>query len=62
MDAERALFAAGFDWLRSNLRVTVPFHRGEILHPRIVKQVVATLGEASQGGGTAGGDRGEPPE
>ncbi len=55
-DAERALFDAGFDHLRSkgshriygsaDLRVVVPFHGSAILHPKIVKQVIETIEEA----------------
>ena len=49
---------AGFELLRSKgshriygigrLRVTVPFHSGETLHPKIVKQVLEAIGEAAQ--------------
>jgi len=56
--AERALLAAGFTHLRSKgshriygaggLRVTVPFHSGEILHPKIVKQILEAIEEAAQ--------------
>jgi len=52
-EAERALLSAGFDHLRSkgshriygkhDLRVTVPFHGGAVLHPKIIKQVVETI-------------------
>jgi predicted RNA binding protein YcfA (HicA-like mRNA interferase family) len=55
--AESALVAAGFELLRSkgshriyghgNLRVTVPFHGGSILHPKIVKQVLECIQAAS---------------
>ncbi len=55
-DAERALLHAGFEHLRSKgshriygrgrLRVTVPFHTGAILHPKIVKQVLDIIEEA----------------
>jgi predicted RNA binding protein YcfA (HicA-like mRNA interferase family) len=55
-EAERALFRAGFDHLRSKgshriygkeeLRVTVPFHAGVILHPKIVKQVLEMIDAA----------------
>ena len=55
-DAERALLAAGFELLRSkgshriyareHLRVTVPFHGGSILHPKITKQVLDVIEEA----------------
>ena len=57
-DAERSLLAAGFELLRSKgshriygigrLRVTVPFHSGETLHPKIVKQVLEAIEEAAQ--------------
>lgn len=57
-EAERALFHAGFDHLRSKgshriygkgeLRVTVPFHGGETLHPKIVKQVLEMIDAASE--------------
>ena len=63
-EAESALLAAGFEHLRSkgshriygrdSLRVTVPFHRGDILHPKIVKQVVECIQAA-----TARADPGE---
>lgn len=49
-EAEEALLAAGFEYIRSkgshriykrdSLRVVVPFHGHEILHPKIVKQVL----------------------
>ena len=52
-EAERALFVAGFDLLRSkgshriygkqSLRVTVLFHGNAILHPKIVKQILDTI-------------------
>ena len=58
VDAERALLASGFDLLRSkgshriygkaSLRVTVPFHSGEVLHPKIVKQVLETIEDSAQ--------------
>jgi predicted RNA binding protein YcfA (HicA-like mRNA interferase family) len=56
-DAESALLAAGFEHLRSkgshriygygSLRVTVPFHGGAILHPKIVKQVLDRIQSAT---------------
>ena len=56
IEAERALLAAGFELLRSkgshriygkgNLRVTVTFHSGSVLHPKIIKQVLDTIAEA----------------
>lgn len=58
IEAERALLTAGFELLRSKgshriygkgaLRVTVPFHAGASLHPKIVKQVLETIDEAAQ--------------
>ena len=48
--AETELFLAAFELLRSKgshriygsgLRVTAPFHSGAILHPKIIKQVLA---------------------
>jgi len=55
-DAERGLFAAGFEHLRSKgshriygygpLRVTVPFHSGAVLHPKIIKQALESIEEA----------------
>jgi predicted RNA binding protein YcfA (HicA-like mRNA interferase family) len=55
-EAERLLLQAGFDHLRTKgshriygkggLRVTVPFHAGKILHPKIVKQVLETIEES----------------
>ena len=57
-EAERALLTAGFELLRSKgshriygkgaLRVTVPFHAGTSLHPKIIKQVLAMIDEAAQ--------------
>jgi len=61
-EAERALLAAGFELLRSKgshriyangvLRVTVPFHSGAVLHPKIIKQVLATIEEAGKSAAT----------
>ncbi|MBI5957074.1 MAG: type II toxin-antitoxin system HicA family toxin [Chloroflexi bacterium] len=58
-EAETALSRAGFVLLRSKgshriygkgeLRVTVPFHSGVMLHPKVVKQVLEMVEEA---GGT----------
>ena len=58
IEAERALLAAGFELLRSKgshriygkgaLRVTVPFHRGAALHPKIIKQVLETIEEGGR--------------
>ena len=57
-EAEKALLLAGFQLLRSKgshriygkdqFRVTVPFHGGVILHPKIVKQVLETIDEAAK--------------
>lgn len=57
MDAERALASSGFRLLRSKgshriygkggHRVTVPFQVGGTLHPKIVKQVLETIEDAS---------------
>lgn len=50
-EAEARLLAAGFAlarskgshriYLRGNTRVVLPFHAGEDLHPKIIKQVIA---------------------
>lgn len=58
VEAERALLAAGFELLRSKgshriygkgqLRVTVPFHSGASLHPKIIKQVLETIEDAGR--------------
>ena len=54
-EAERRLLAAGFVLMRSKgshriyfrggQRVVVPFHRGKILHPKIVREVLSASGE-----------------
>jgi len=56
-DAEAALLRAGFIWLRSKgshriyakggRRVVIPFHGGTTLHPKVVKQVLEAIEEAS---------------
>jgi len=56
-DAEAMLLKAGFVWLRSKgshriygkggRRVVVPFHSNATLHPKIVKQVLDAIEEAS---------------
>jgi predicted RNA binding protein YcfA (HicA-like mRNA interferase family) len=56
-DAEAMLLKAGFVWLRSKgshriyakggRRVVVPFHANATLHPKIVKQVLDAIEEAS---------------
>lgn len=58
IEAERALLSAGFQLLRYKgshriygkgaLRVTVPFHSGAALHPKIIKQVLETIEEGGQ--------------
>jgi len=54
-EAERRLFAADYVLMRSKgshriyfrggHRVVVPFHRGKILHPKIVREVLSATGE-----------------
>lgn len=56
-EAEALLTKAGFVWLRSKgshriyakdaRRVVVPFHGNEILHPKIVKQVLEAIDDLS---------------
>jgi predicted RNA binding protein YcfA (HicA-like mRNA interferase family) len=56
-EAEGRLLKAGFSWLRSKgshriyqkggRRVVVPFHGGATLHPKIVKQVLEAIEDAS---------------
>jgi len=51
------LFEAGFVWMRSRgshrinakggRRFVVPFHSGATLHPKIIKQVLEAIEEAS---------------
>jgi predicted RNA binding protein YcfA (HicA-like mRNA interferase family) len=58
-DAEALLLKSAFVWLRSkgshriyakgDRRVVVPFHGGATLHPKIVKQVLDAIEEASIG-------------
>ncbi|MBZ5676319.1 MAG: type II toxin-antitoxin system HicA family toxin [Acidobacteriia bacterium] len=59
-EAESLLLQAGFERLRSKgshriygkggHRVTVPFHAGKMLHPKIVKQVMEMIEESRQAG------------
>lgn len=52
-EAEKLLLDAGFLLLRSkgshriylkeNIRVTVPFHAGKILHPKVIKQIIEAI-------------------
>jgi len=56
-DAEAMLLKAGFLWLRSravigskqkvNAGMVVPFHSSATVHPKIVKQVLDAIEEAS---------------
>ncbi|MBF0202920.1 MAG: type II toxin-antitoxin system HicA family toxin [Desulfamplus sp.] len=49
-DAEKILFKAGFEYVRSkgshriyqndNERFVLPFHKGKILHPKITKTLI----------------------
>jgi predicted RNA binding protein YcfA (HicA-like mRNA interferase family) len=55
IEAERKLLAAGFVLVRSKgshriyfragERVVVPFHRGKILHPKIVREILSATEE-----------------
>ena len=57
-EAEKALLLAAFQLLRSKgshriygkrrFRVTVPFHGGTILHPKIIKQILEIIEEAAE--------------
>lgn len=57
LDAEALLLKSAFVWLRSNgshriyakggRRVVVPFHSSATLHPKIVKQVIEAIEDAS---------------
>jgi len=52
-EAEKMLLRAGFEMVRSKgshriymkgeRRIVVPFHRGKILHPKVVKQVLKSI-------------------
>lgn len=52
-EAESLLLAAGFALLRSkgshriylrgDRRIVVPFHPGKVLHPKVIKQVLAAI-------------------
>lgn len=58
------MLGIGFELLRSKgnhriygfgrLRVTVPFHSGESLHPKIIKQVLEMIEDAAQGSTSEG--------
>ena len=53
--AERILFKSGFQHIRSKgshriyrkgtERFVVPFHKGKILHPKIIKDLIELVGE-----------------
>ena len=54
-EAEKLLFKAGFKMIRSKgshriykkgeRRIIVPFHRGKILNPKIVRQVLKSIND-----------------
>ncbi|MEO8512912.1 MAG: type II toxin-antitoxin system HicA family toxin [Ignavibacteria bacterium] len=54
-EAESMLLKSGFELIRTkgshriyqrkNQRITIPFHSGKILHPKIVKQVLKVIEE-----------------
>ena len=54
-EAEQKLLEFGFVLLRSKgshriyfrsgHRVVIPFHRGKVLHPKVVRQVLVAVGE-----------------
>jgi predicted RNA binding protein YcfA (HicA-like mRNA interferase family) len=56
-DAEAMLLKAGFVWLRSSgshriyakggRRVVIPFHASATLHPKIVKEILQAIEDAS---------------
>ncbi len=56
-EAEKMLLDAGFRQIRSKgshriywqdgTRVVIPFHSGKILHPKIVKQVIEAIDQAT---------------
>jgi predicted RNA binding protein YcfA (HicA-like mRNA interferase family) len=53
VDAEKILFENGFlltrskgshrIYIKNEIRVVLPFHKGKILHPKIVKQVLKAI-------------------
>lgn len=57
-EAEARLLAAGYAlvrskgshriYLRGNTRIVVPFHAGEDLHPKIIKQVIAATEQKTE--------------
>jgi len=52
-EAEKLLLNAGFQFIRAKgshriyikngKRIVIPFHAGKVLHPKIVKQVLAAI-------------------
>lgn len=54
-EAEKLVLANGFALVRSkgshriymkgNVRLVIPYHAGEILHPKIAKQIFAAIGK-----------------
>ena len=54
-EAERTFLTAGFTLMRSKgshriyfrggVRVVVPFHRGKILHPKVIREVLSATGQ-----------------
>ncbi|MCY7274067.1 MAG: type II toxin-antitoxin system HicA family toxin [Phormidesmis sp. CAN_BIN44] len=57
-EAEKLLLDSGFlllrikgshhIYFRDGIRVVIPFHSGEILHPKIIKQVIAAIAPDEQ--------------
>ena len=55
LEAERQLLVAGFVLMRSKgshriyfrkgQRVVLPFHKGKVLHPKIVRQVLSAINQ-----------------
>ncbi len=53
LEAEKMLLKGGFElnrtkgshriFLKGNVRIVVPFHSGQILHPKIVREVLEAL-------------------
>ena len=58
LEAEKLLFSNGFVLVRTkgshriymkrNIRVVIPFHAGDVLHPKIIKQIIYAI-EKSNG-------------
>jgi len=52
-EAEKMLLKSGFKkirtkgshkiYLKNNRRIVIPFHRGKLLHPKIVKQIFKSI-------------------